>query len=93
MSAGPDVPGWMLRGAGSLADAAAGLRESAAELGRVEEELTRLLADCAGTLGWRGDAAEAAEARQSRHGTQLDQTADALLTAARALLHLLAGAR
>lgn len=88
MNAGRDIPAWMLRGAGSLADAAAGLRESASELARVEQELTRLLADCASTLGWRGDAAEAAEARQSRHGTQLDQTAEALLTAATALLHL-----
>lgn len=71
-----------------MLEAAYGLGQSAQELRRTESELTRLLADTAGTLGWRGEAAQVAEARQVRHGSQLDQTAEALTRAASALSEL-----
>lgn len=80
-----DVPPWMVRGSGPLPDVGDGLRSAARELGQVETALVSLLADTAVVLGWEGDAAQAASARQARHGTQLDTAAQALLAAADAV--------
>ena len=81
----PQVPDWMLRGPGPLVGVAEDLSAAALELGRVEASLTALLADTATALGWRGDAAQAARARQARSGSQLDEAARALERAAAAL--------
>ncbi len=80
-----DVPTWMTRGADTVADAEQALRDAGRSLAEAEATLTGLLVDAAGQLGWRGDAAEAAEVRSARTGTQLDAVVGAFDSAAAAL--------
>jgi hypothetical protein len=85
-----DVPLWMTRGGAAARGAAAASAAESAAVRRVAATLQTVLLDTSAALGWRGEAAQAAQARAEGLRSQLGAVASQLDAAHDALAELAA---